>query len=188
MTKLENRQHPAVEKLARALLATTCLTAASGAASASVIYESSFAPSGFSTIQADPTLLPVGATEVIGSIQYGESGFFEFQDVAPGEPFTLFGTSAGEEGPTFTIFDTSGNTLGQSSVENGFTPGGIQLYNTVPIDGNVIVEVSDSAVEGTGGVYTATLGVPTPEPSTLATAGLALAGALAWRRKRNAKG
>jgi hypothetical protein len=185
MSKLETKQNPIVEKLARTLLATTCLTAASGAAMASTILESTFAPMGDFSNSSPGTLLPVGTTVVEGSLPDGDVDYFEFQGLAPATPFSVYATKTivgnGVEGPIVGVFDSAQNVFGSVWVEGGTT-----IYGSVPSDGNLVVEFSNS--EG-GRDYTATLTaqVQSPEPSTLATAGLALAGALVWRRKRIAK-
>jgi PEP-CTERM motif len=181
------------EKFAHTLLATTCLAAGvGGAASASVITEGTPpAPSDFPNSFPGYSL-PFGTNVVIGTLSpRTDVDWFEFVDLEVGSAFSLFGQYYGtptEAGTQFYTFDSSqnpvgtGREVGQSSLE-GSVPTPISGY--VPSDGNLFVEVSGDRFSSAIG-YELTF-IYTPEPGTLACTGLALAGALAWRRKRAAR-
>ncbi len=116
-------------------------------------------------------------------------------------------TGNGESGLSISLFTSSQTPLFTAySMEGAGVSGANALMGIVPSDGRLDVEMtaeageggsqpivgelrsqqlrSQQAVEG-GSYYQVTLSQSAiPEPGTLATAGLALAGALAWRRKR----
>ena len=168
------------ERLSRRLLATTCLTVAGGVGlQAGTINETTDFPN-----FPDGTLLPLGTTVVNGNVNClvdDCEDWFEFQGLLPGSAFTLvvdqpgfffYGGSA--------AFETNGNFIDGAGFEEGLAI----LGGIVPADGRVRVVVGNDFEEG-GGAYSATLTADTvPEPATLAPAALALAGALAWRRKK----
>jgi hypothetical protein len=176
-----------LQKFARTLLATTCLTGVStGIALGSVITEGTppapadfpNAPNGF--------LLPVGTTEVNGSHTNFQStdpsgDWFEFQGLLGGATFSL--TATGVQGVVFLQSDGGASVGSPVGFITGF-PANIGPLS-VPADGKLVVGIVGCEV-GTCG-YTIDLTAPTtiPEPSTFAGVGLALAGALSWRRKRS---
>jgi hypothetical protein len=190
-------------KLARALLTTTCLTAASSAvATAGIVTEGPDTGGPFPTT-ALGYLLPVGTNIVNGqALQAAEGseidGWFEFQGLAPN---TLFKASAqftgtcpsGGEGSTcvfdVNLFDTTGDYL--SSGQRISQSGSFELSATIPLNGDLVtrVNVYDSnfpasaeySIQVTQGLAS---GSPEPADLPLTAAGLALTGALAWRRKR----
>jgi hypothetical protein len=125
------------------------------------------------------------------------------------DPLGKFAESGnGESGLRMSVFtDTATPLFLDQSLETANRGGtGAQVMGTIPGDGNLEVEISEPVgppaesvlrsfqVEGTlerGGSYyqvqltqNAEVGSTVPEPASLTTAGLALAGALAWRRKR----
>ena len=198
-----------LEHLARGLLATTCLTVAcgsSGMASTVTLPTSDFPNS------APGILLPVGTTAVNGFAgqEPGEAGeaspdWFEFQGLTPGSSYTLLGvynplgrfeeSGNGESGLRMSVFTSSNTALFTDlSLEtaNGVNTGA-QAMGSVPSDGKLDVEIFQRlevfevpVEEGSRGSYyqvTLTQGA-IPEPGTVATMGLGLAGALAWRRRR----
>jgi hypothetical protein len=181
MINAVNRKHLKVEKLARALLATTCLTAASGVAGATVINEASFAPAGDFPNSTPGSLLPIGTNMVDGILTPTDIDFFEFQGLGAGSSWSITVHSS-VEGPLFDVFNSS-NTLLASRILNLET-GSDVLAGTVPGDGKLIVELNDEAL-GTVDYQAVLTGTLAPEPATWAGTGLALAGALAWRRKRS---
>jgi MYXO-CTERM domain-containing protein len=178
----------AMDKLARALLATTCLTGASGVASATaivVVEGQGSAPTDFPN-SSPGYLLPVGTTEVQGQLHgtTDTKDWIEFQDLAPGQGFSLHGFYTPlhqEKGVTFQTFTTSNVQFGNSSLEGMGRP----INGIIPSNGEIIVEIQFAQTGSPAYEFEMTANVDMPEPSTLATAGLALAGALAWRRKRS---
>jgi MYXO-CTERM domain-containing protein len=177
-----------LERVTKGLLATTCLTiASSSVASAATITEgTSPAPIDFPNT-SNGFLLPVGTTSVIGLLA-GEgdpADWFQFQSLLPGGSYSVHGfynPSGQEDGLRFALFNSSGTQLGSiGSLEIG----GDVLTGTIPNNGVLVAEVFG----GSNGIYeldlTAQLGsVSTPEPATVATTGLALAGLLEARRRR----
>jgi hypothetical protein len=118
-------------------------------------------------------------------------------------------TSAnGETGLRMSVFT---DTLTPLFTDQSLESAGASVMGTIPSDGNLEVEIYTRGVEGVtasavlrsfanvegsveGGqfgssyqvqlIQTAEVGSTVPEPANLTTAGLALAGALAWSRKR----
>lgn len=174
-----------MDKFARNLLATSCLTLAAGAtAQASVFNESTDLPN-----SPPHFALPGGTDEVNGSTDYRFSSdpddFFQFTGLLPGGNFTL----VFENQPTFflrsflVISDTSNNILGEGAIFEG----GSQIFTgTVPGDGKLNIRIG--SIEEGGGLYRVSLTADSdvPEPATVIPAGLALAGALAWQRRKKA--
>jgi hypothetical protein len=128
------------------------------------------------------------------------------------DPLGRFAESGnGESGLRMSVFtDTLTPLFVNQSLETASRGGtGAQVMGTIPGDGNLEVEIYVSGgppaasvirslqVEGIGEggerggssyqvqlTQNAEVGSTVPEPASLTTAGLALAGALAWRRKR----
>ncbi len=196
-----------VENFARGLLATTCLTAACGSSAlASTVTLT------FGNQATEPgTLLPVGTTVVNGFVgalpnEAGTSNtdWFEFQGLTPGDTYTLTGvynplggrgeSGNGETGIRLAVFTDSQTPLFTNQYLEGSGVSGVSaLVGTVPGDGFLDVEVVGNPFyreSPAGSSYQVTLsqaaerGSTVPEPASLSTAGLALAGALAWKRKR----
>lgn len=177
-----------LQRLARTLLATTCLTCATGgvAFSSSITEGTSPAPSDFSNVTPG-FALPVGTTNVNGSISPTDTDFFEFTGLVGGGTFSLTATATG--GATYsdniTVLSDTGATIAPAICCSSFFSGFPATFSSqlIPADGNIVVKISPS--EG-GGAYTVDLTAPlaTPEPSTLGVVGLALASALGIRRKR----
>jgi hypothetical protein len=187
---------PASKKFARALLATTSLTAlATGAAYASAITETT----DFGNTFGAATALPTGTDQVFGTVNSGSdsSDWFQFSSLLGGDSFSLqaqFNPLGTEGGLRIDLFDSTGTKLTYGSVSNGagspsLEGSGTIITGTLPLDGNLFANVftPSSANRDLGYAVdlTATTST-TPEPSTAAVAalGLALSGALAWRRKR----
>jgi hypothetical protein len=194
-------KNPAIKNLSRALLATTCLTAASGISGATTITEGQDpAPTDFGNTLGTATLLPFGTTTVFGSLnaEGDRTDFFEFQSLAGGQAFTVSGlyNPFGQEAGTYILpFDSSGTPISVEGLATGGSQAGFGslegsgavLNGTIPADGIIIVEVNVPMFDSAP-TYEVDLTANTvPEPSTLVTAGLALAGGLAWRRKRSRK-
>jgi hypothetical protein len=186
---LENYNNPVLNKLARALLASSCLTGAAAIATADTIVIQGVPPTPATFPHSPPGyLLPVGTTQVNGVFaactECGgqDTAWFEFQGLLPGSSFTASGCC--ENDSSYAIFNSSQVFLASSDFENGASASGL-----VPTDGNLVVVVADECGNCSMQNYELSLNaqLDTPEPSTLATAGLALAGALAWRRKRTRK-
>ncbi len=200
--QVQSSERPkSLENFARGLMATTCLTLASGTAAV--------AGSITLTPGAQPTspgpLLPVGTNVVngfVGSLpsEGGQVGpdWFEFQGLNAADTYTLTaaynplgprGTSGnGETGVRVSLFNNSAVPYFTGvSVENAAGGSGAVLH-VVPGDGFLDVEIFSLDPASLGSNYQVTLtdngpsGVP--EPGTFGMAGLALTGALAWSRKR----
>jgi len=180
---LENGKNPTLDKLARALLASSCLAGAAGLASASTIIEGVLpAPATFPTT-GPGYLLPVGTTDVQGTTPgFGNESWFEFQGLLPNSTF-MFRPDCCEAPANYTVFNTSSVVLTGDNFENCCT-----ISGSVPGNGDLVVEIVG---EGAAGVaYGLSLSAPlgSPEPSTLSAVGLALIGALAWQRRRKRAG
>ena len=183
----------AVGKFARALLATTCLTVATGTAAlaSTANYTEGVAPSSpadFSNTIASPTNLTAavisGTTTISGMVSGGDQ--YDFIEL----------TGLGSGTFTASVLDTEIGT-GQATL---FTSGDVSLggptgfsavtaasfaSQAIPTDGNLIIELHTLG-ESTN-PYTVTVtttAAATPEPGTIALAGLGLAGAVALKRKR----
>jgi hypothetical protein len=181
------------EKFTHALLATTCLSVVAGgsASAATILIVEGTAPAPADFPGTAPAyFLPVGTNVVQGQLHSStgdNDDFFEFQSLNPNSSFVILGTynPLGQERQvSYQAFNTSGGSLGIATLEG---EGGI-VSGTVPSNGDLIVDVRFSS-QGSPTyqvALTAELAVA-PEPSTFATTGLAIAGALAWRRKRSAK-
>lgn len=187
-----NTIHHKSPKFVRTLLATTCLTAATGtAAFAGTITEGvPPAPADFPT-SGPGYLLPVGTDTVFGTKEsQSDTDWFEFQGLLAGSPFSLqafFVPSGTEVGLRVNVFDTSNTLLGSGTLEQGSANSGPQITGIVPIDGNLITNIFSCNCFNSTGNYEVQLTADvaaTPEPSTLPVLGLAAASALAWRRKR----
>jgi len=186
---LEIRKNPVLDKLARALLASSCLAGAAGIANASTIITEGIPPApALFPISPPGYLLPLGTIRVNGTLCDGECGgstedvnFFEFQGLLPASTFTISPSSTETEG-SYEVFSSTQVNLGGCDFESG-----CQVSNAVPADGKLEIETFTECGECGTVPYqinlTASL-APTPEPSTLPAVGLALAGALAWRRRR----
>jgi hypothetical protein len=144
---------------------------------------------------------------------FAGTDWFEFQGLTPGSSYTLTAAynplgsrtisgngESGTEGVSgrlpvdVSLFNSAQTLLATHSIENA----GASLSGIVPGDGLLDVEITgpsysyEGNFEGKGGSFyqvaftgeTGSSGSSTPEPGTLAPVGLALAGALAWSRKR----
>ena len=182
-------------RLMRALLATTCLSAATGGTALAGTITEGVGPAPADFPNSGPGyLLPVGTTTVFGTkLNQLDQDWFEFQGLTPGASFSLsafFNPSGTEIGLRVSLFDTSENSLGSSTLEQGTVNSGNEgnpILGTVPSDGNIIVDIFSCGCLNPSGGYEVQLTEPAgsvPEPSTMATVGLGLAGALAWRRRR----
>ncbi len=180
-----------LKKIARHLLATTCLTvAAVGVAGASTFTEGS----DFSNTFAGANALPIG-TDVVngslfGSLAPDNDDYFRFSGLLAGSSFSL-NASTPDSGwlGNLLVFSSSQSQIGTTQALHNSAPA--NASGIVPLDGILVVDVAFS--EGTGpDAYTVSLTAPldqtaqTPEPSTLAGVGLGLAGALALRRRQKA--
>jgi hypothetical protein len=177
-----------IGRFARTLLATTCLTVAStGAALASTIniYTEGTPPAPADFPNTGPgTALPGGTIETIvnGHVTLSGDPFDWFEITGLGTGTFIVSAIADSGAP---------DEIGVYSDSNLTTPlEGLTAFTTstaanfgalaIPGDGNVVIEIA-ATNEGSGN-YTATLS-SAPEPSTIATVALGLAGAFALRRK-----
>lgn len=176
--------NPALDRFARRLMATTCLTMAAGVtAQATTLVESTDFPD-----SPPGAVLPVGTDEVEGNVggctfanescTFDSSDWFEFQGLQAGSPFTVTLSDRGNFLRAFgAIFDSNGGFLGETAV---FESGSSSFMGIVPSGGALRVLVG--GIEEGGGDYAVTLDAASvPEPGTFIPVGLGLVGALAWR-------
>jgi hypothetical protein len=192
-----------IGKFARTLLATTCLSAASGgAALAGTISYGPGAPANYSATFAGALTTPLsaatipGTTNVSGQVTSEDNvDFFELTGLGTGT-FTLTATALGEVGEaavtlsefveTVTVF-TDGDTTLEGPTAFDFGDMASFASMSIPTDGNLVVEVEQNFESSANYTVTVNTTAPTatvPEPSTIATVGLGLAGALTLRRRR----
>lgn len=158
-------------KLKLALLAGTCLSAASTASAATVIESTDFGNS-FTTA----TLMPTGIDMVTGVVTNSsdDNDYISFTDLVGGSAFTFNGNASGGY---FELLDSTANII-----NSGFS---LPFNGVVPTNGILVARVN----WGEGNVpisYNVSLTADrVPEPSTALLAGAAaLAGTL--RRRRSA--
>jgi hypothetical protein len=176
------------EKFAHALLATTCLSVATGGASAAtilIVEGTSPAPADFANSMPGAYVLPFGTNEIKGSLTgtTDTKDWFEFQYLVGGSGFTLHGVYTPlhqEKGVTFQVFNSSGVQFGNSSLEGQGRP----INGTVPADGDLFVQVQFAQAGNPHYQFTLAAEAVSPEPAPVLGTALGLAGALAWRRKR----
>jgi hypothetical protein len=180
-----------MKRLARHLLATTCLTAGAAAlANAQVVTEGiGGAPADFGNTFGAAYLLPDGTTQVNGTVEIGSdpADFFTFQGLQGGTGFSFTATSTLTRTIGLDIFNSSDSQLGAtdffSSAEAGSGIG------TVPSDGTLTFELfPNGSGEGLRTYSVNLTATSTPEPGTLGAMGLGLtAGAAALARRRRKK-
>jgi hypothetical protein len=148
----------------------------------------------FSGTPTTPFLLPVGTSQVNGSVGgTDEVDFFEFMGLAGGSPFTLVVQNINlSEIATEVLSDTQTVLVGPTVLSAAIVT---VLTGTVPLDGNLEVGIAEIIAQGGGqqpqGVgssgqnptelYSVTLA---PEPGTLGILGLGL-GVLFYQRTRS---
>ena len=167
-----------LKKYARHLLATTCLTVAATTAQATTFSEG---VNDFGNTFAARTGLPGGTTQVFGGVNPGNDfdDFFFFSGLPLGGAFTFTGLY---EGAVNVSVLTNGNSVinGNSNLSNpptmtGTVPGdGILVIGAHGFEGTAFYDLRLDVVGGTSQI---------PEPATAGLAGLALASAVALRRK-----
>jgi hypothetical protein len=159
------------KKLARTLMATTCLTVAAGSASASVFLEPSFAGGDFSNNLSAPSALPVGTTQVQGAVNNGDhDDFFSIPGLTTGASYLLLFAGSGGGLSVYDGLSLIGGPFSNSVVTTFTSPDTTLVFGVHTLEATVN--------------YTVSLTQETPEPGTLSLAGMALAGALALRRRK----
>jgi hypothetical protein len=151
----------------------------------------------FSDNPATPFLLPLGTSQVIGSVGGpDDADFFEFQQLVGGSPFTIVAQNTTADATTvIEILTDAAVVLIGPSFLNGTT---LETFTgTVPVDGNLVVGIGAEEAESGGQnpqggpissgqnpavFYSVTLA---PEPGTLAILGLGLGGLLFYQRTRS---
>jgi hypothetical protein len=177
-----------LKRLARRLLATTCLTACT--AMATTISE----PPNFGTTFGTATPLPEGTTTVEGSVSFGSdmNDFFYFQDLVPGTGFYFTATTTSTPGLDLSLLTTGDAALPGSANPYTFTASDptIESNLNAPANGVIVFDVLyPSSAEGAR-FYTITVNTVTytaPEPGTLGAMGLGLAAGAALKRRRRKK-
>jgi hypothetical protein len=180
-----------IGRFARTLLATTCLTVAStGAALAGSIntYTEGTSPAPTDFPNTGPgTALPGGTTETIvnGHVTLAGDQFdwFEITGLGAGT-FTVSAIADSGDADSISIFNTS-NLSTPLEGPTSFNTTTAANFGAVAVPGNGDVVVEIAATNEGSGNYTVTLNNTSsvPEPSTIATVALGLAGAFALRRK-----
>lgn len=189
----DTKARKAIGKFARALLATTCLTVASGAAVAGTItYNegSSPAPSDFSNTFAGASVNALtaasasGTTIVNGGVNNSDRfDYIELTGLGTGTFTVDVVDTEGGSAVNATIFNSGDTNLGgpspfTTSVHADFAS---QL---IPTDGDLVIEIQTGESPNFYQVTVNTTAAATPEPGTLATLGLGLAGAVGLARRR----
>ena len=190
-----------IGKFARTLLATTCLTAASGgAALASTIYTLPAGgqdPNTFPSIggpltvlqadQANPGTTIVNVTPTPAGTM-PNFGVTEFELTGLGTGMFIFDATAVNGGDVFNIFGDANFSIPVEplgGVADSLTPGGPLQYGPtlIPASGDLFIRTSEHFESANA--YTVTVQTQAaPEPSTIAAAGLGLATLLSLRRKK----
>jgi hypothetical protein len=180
-------KHTRLKKLARHLLATTCLTAGVAAiADAQVVTEGvSPAPADFGNTFATAYLLPNGTTQVNGTVQQGAdtADFFTFQGLQGGTGFSFSASGNSPIALSLDIFNSSDTQIGSTHIFTSVE--GASGTGTVPVNGELIFDVFSGSEAREA--YTINLtATQSPEPGTLGAMGLGLAAgaALVMRRKK----
>jgi hypothetical protein len=158
-----------LKKLARTLLATTCLTAGAAVASASTFNEvTDF--TAFPTV----TLLGSGIDVVNGSLGAPDfDDYFQISGLTPGDLYKV--TFASVASDFMYLRNSSGGQISFLAPSQSVTTAGLPdgIFNF------------EAQFEGGSGAYTVTLSdVTAPEPGTLALTGLAAAALLSRRRNK----
>lgn len=188
----------AIGKFARTLLASTCLTAASGgAALASTIYtlpSGGQDPNTFPSIggpltvlqadQANPgtTIVNVTPTPLSTGPNFGVT---EFELTGLGAGTFIFDATAVNGGDVFNIFGDANFSIPVEPL-GGFADSTTPLHYSpilIPASGDLFIRTSEHFESANA--YTVTVQTQAaPEPSTIAAAGLGLATLLSLRRKK----
>lgn len=196
-----------MKRLMRGLVAGTCLTAATSAHAGTINESTDFSNTLAGALSAP---LAVGTNTVNGSVGVGDLDFVDFAGLLAGGSFTLQFTGTGGVTITQQQFSTFASFFDAAAFDsagaNAGSPGSAQLgvssatfTGTIPNDGQLIAQVSVTqlgiaqaglAVVG-GASYQINLTAPladtaAPEPATaaLAATGLALAGLVRARRRK----
>lgn len=178
----------AFKRLAARLLATTCLTAAASAvALGSAVVEPA---GGFGSTFATRTILSPGVTQVSGSVtaNNGNNDWFELTGLTGGASLTslsfLFQNNSAAL-PIGVFLGDDTNTVTVSALQSVASLTSYSPVGTVPLDGNLVVDLVPSNEGGAPYVLTLNPSSSAPEPGTFAALGLGLAGlgSVALRRR-----
>ena len=166
-----------MKKFIRRSLVTTCLVvAATSAAHASIINETSVVGADFNNTFALLNSLGPGVTEVIGAINpFDDLDYFSISGLAGGLGYTITGIYTAMA--SYEVL-TSGNV-----VLNSLNNNPASMSGTIPDDGILVVHVANNEQMSTYDLSLTAASSGVPEPGTLAGAGLALASGIALRRK-----
>jgi hypothetical protein len=189
----DTRARKAIGKFARALLATTCLTVASGAAVAGTITYTegnSPAPGTFSSTFGGASASALAAAAISGTtIVNGDLsgvGNFDYIELTGLGSGTFTVNVADTEGAAAdaSIFNSGHSSLGGPSPFS-FSEPAVFASQAIPLDGDLVIAIESENEGGTSYQATVTTtAAAAPEPGTLATLGLGLAGAAALARRR----
>lgn len=182
-----------IGRFARALLATTCLTVATGGAALAGTINVYTESTDFPSTGPGPSMA-AGTTETIinGSTVGGDVDWFEITGV-PGSTFQIQASiTSGTSSDSIAVFQDPyppGTSIFSFGDFTNGTPASSSNLN-VPGDGDLFIEITrlGGSGEGASGYQVCIDGSapcqqPVPEPSTIASVGLGLAGVFAVRRK-----
>jgi hypothetical protein len=148
----------------------------------------------FSGSPTTPFLLPVGTSQVNGSVGgEDEADFFEFTGLAGGSPFVLIVQNIDLSEIAIEVLSDTQSVIVSPTVLSELS---VDVFaGTIPVDGNLEVGIAEIIAEGgqqpQGLVSSQNPTEPysvslAPEPATLATLGLGLVGILAKFTKERA--
>jgi hypothetical protein len=181
-----------IGKFGRTLLATTCLTVASGGAAlaGTITYTEGLGglpadfPNTFPGTPLAAATLP-GTTTVNGFVNGEDSlDYFELTGLGTGT-FTLTATEISEFGEAAVVVETDAASVLAGPLDFDQGENATVSSMAIPVDGNLVIEIENQfESSGNYSVTVNTTGSTVPEPSTLIPVGLGLAGALTLSRKR----
>jgi hypothetical protein len=188
-----------LKKLARHLLATTCLTAGAAALDGQVVNEPTGAGD-FGNTFATATVMPLGTTTVNGFVggflttdAFDPADYITFQGLQGGTSFSFLASlslndSAGER---LFVLNSSDGSVGSSpySFTGAEVPFSASGSGIVPVDGLLTLGITANTELRQSYTInlTATEAPSTPEPGTLGAMGLGLAAGAAFTLRRKKK-
>jgi hypothetical protein len=186
-------KHTRLRKLAKHLLATTCLTAGvAGMVGAQTVNESADFGSTFanaSSLPAGTRTVNGGLDTIFGADSFDSADFVKFSGLLGGSTFSFTGTIPVPAAIDIDVFSSS-----QAAITSvGFSGLGAAGSNVVPLDGILVFDIRTANSEvRTADTYSLSLTAtdapsPAPEPATIAGMGLGLAVVAGFARRRRKK-